>query len=134
MFVFQIHMISDNLKFYSALKTVGFMSKVTDSRTFPKIEKFIVFEKNQVHVTATTVVPMEPVTVETVTMEVATVEADNTTDCELSIYGCCPDNITAARGQDFQGCDNEPLSCEETTYGCCADGNTTGKRTWKSNF
>ena len=31
-------------------------------------------------------------------------------------FGCCPDNVTAARGQDNLGC-----GCTHSPYGCCAD-------------
>ena len=31
-------------------------------------------------------------------------------------FGCCPDNVTAARGQDFLGC-----GCTHSPYGCCND-------------
>ena len=31
-------------------------------------------------------------------------------------YGCCPDNVTAARGQDFLGC-----GCSHSPNGCCHD-------------
>lgn len=39
--------------------------------------------------------------------------------CQYSAYGCCPDNITAARGPDAEGC-----GCQYTKYGCCPNGYT----------
>ncbi len=36
--------------------------------------------------------------------------------CEFSEFGCCPDDLTAARGPDFAGC-----GCQSTEHGCCPD-------------
>uniref|UniRef100_K1PKN2 Papilin n=1 Tax=Magallana gigas TaxID=29159 RepID=K1PKN2_MAGGI len=41
--------------------------------------------------------------------------------CDDSLYGCCPDGITAASGQNYAGCaDEDP--CKKSTWGCCEDG------------
>lgn len=41
--------------------------------------------------------------------------------CDDSRYGCCPDGITAASGQNYAGCaDEDP--CKKSTWGCCEDG------------
>uniref|UniRef100_M4A409 Papilin n=1 Tax=Xiphophorus maculatus TaxID=8083 RepID=M4A409_XIPMA len=48
--------------------------------------------------------------------------------CSQSIYGCCPDGRTSARGPQGQGCPQTPTptpapsSCYQTSYGCCQDG------------
>ncbi|XP_062596568.1 papilin-like [Saccostrea cucullata] len=40
--------------------------------------------------------------------------------CDDSIYGCCPDGITAASGKNYEGCDSDP--CKNSRFGCCEDG------------
>jgi len=49
-------------------------------------------------------------------------------NCQESVYGCCPDGLTAAEGPNFVGCTvNDPIPtglCIESEYGCCADGIT----------
>ncbi|KAH9492395.1 hypothetical protein Btru_051007 [Bulinus truncatus] len=45
-------------------------------------------------------------------------------DCVGSNYGCCPDGITAAKGENNEGCDQQAPGCSGTTYGCCPDGVT----------
>ena len=48
--------------------------------------------------------------------------------CSSSRYGCCPDGVNAADGDNYFGC---PASdhiargaCIETDFGCCLDGIT----------
>lgn len=47
-------------------------------------------------------------------------------DCRNSIFGCCPDGITAAAGQNYENCDMIELdeNCSLSEYGCCSDGQT----------
>ncbi|XP_056151422.1 papilin [Lampris incognitus] len=48
--------------------------------------------------------------------------------CSQSIYGCCPDGRTSARGPQDQGCPQDPApSCTQTSYGCCQDGATAAQ-------
>ncbi|XP_050528636.1 papilin isoform X2 [Daktulosphaira vitifoliae] len=58
--------------------------------------------------------------------------------CKSSEFGCCPDDVTAATGPNFEGCDNFGFnnctadgndtdctpSCMETLFGCCDDNST----------
>ncbi|XP_063221793.1 papilin isoform X2 [Bacillus rossius redtenbacheri] len=41
--------------------------------------------------------------------------------CQLSAFGCCLDNSTAATGPFGKGCPH-PTTCAETQHGCCPDG------------
>ncbi|GBN51251.1 Papilin [Araneus ventricosus] len=43
-------------------------------------------------------------------------------DCSNSSFGCCPDNITLATGPDNEGC--FPEDCSNSTFGCCPDNET----------
>ncbi|XP_053376969.1 papilin-like [Mercenaria mercenaria] len=43
---------------------------------------------------------------------------DQQNDCRRSRFGCCPDGVTAARGNNNEGC---PNACKATLYGCCDD-------------
>jgi len=49
-------------------------------------------------------------------------------NCQESMYGCCPDGLTAAEGPNFVGCAiNDPIPtglCVESAFGCCIDGVT----------
>jgi len=49
-------------------------------------------------------------------------------NCQESLYGCCPDGLTAAEGPNFVGCaSNDPIPtglCIESEFGCCMDGVT----------
>lgn len=49
-------------------------------------------------------------------------------NCRASMYGCCPDGLTAAEGPNFLGCassDRIPVGlCIESEFGCCIDGVT----------
>lgn len=49
-------------------------------------------------------------------------------NCQESMYGCCPDGLTAAEGPNFVGCAiNDPIPtglCIESEFGCCIDGVT----------
>lgn len=40
--------------------------------------------------------------------------------CNMSDFGCCPDNITFATGPNLEGCSN----CSSSEFGCCADNMT----------
>lgn len=45
-----------------------------------------------------------------------------TTTCNDTRFGCCEDNVSVAKGKDFQGC---PTSqCKESLFGCCPDNKT----------
>jgi hypothetical protein len=39
--------------------------------------------------------------------------------CESTPFGCCPDDVTAAKGKDFKGC-----GCVASEFGCCPDNFT----------
>lgn len=41
--------------------------------------------------------------------------------CKKTKYGCCWDQITAAKGPFDKGCPT-PKTCKETLFGCCEDG------------
>ncbi|XP_066141086.1 papilin isoform X3 [Euwallacea fornicatus] len=41
--------------------------------------------------------------------------------CKKTTYGCCWDNIHAAKGPFNKGCPM-PKTCKESIYGCCPDG------------
>ncbi|XP_052766205.1 uncharacterized protein LOC128207366 isoform X2 [Mya arenaria] len=49
---------------------------------------------------------------------------DQQNDCRLSVYSCCPDGITPARGNNYLGC---PVACKNTNFGCCEDGITAAQ-------
>ncbi|XP_030037071.1 papilin [Manduca sexta] len=40
-------------------------------------------------------------------------------NCQLTSFGCCPDEVTVARGPNYEGC-----GCQYTAFGCCPDGQT----------
>ncbi|XP_068234682.1 papilin isoform X9 [Palaemon carinicauda] len=42
--------------------------------------------------------------------------------CLSSAFGCCPDHITEARGPHFQGC-----GCSYSAFGCCPDNVTVAR-------
>ncbi|CAF4798136.1 unnamed protein product [Pieris macdunnoughi] len=45
--------------------------------------------------------------------------------CELTLYGCCSsDNVTAALGNDQEGCPPPPPACKLSKFGCCDDNET----------
>lgn len=47
--------------------------------------------------------------------------------CQATLYGCCDDELTAAQGPNQEGCDEIEGSgepCNQTEYGCCSDGVT----------
>ncbi|XP_045527734.1 papilin isoform X3 [Pieris brassicae] len=47
------------------------------------------------------------------------------TSCELTLYGCCSsDNVTAALGNDQEGCPPPPPACKLSKFGCCNDNET----------
>ncbi|XP_043929994.1 papilin isoform X2 [Protopterus annectens] len=46
-------------------------------------------------------------------------------DCTRSLYGCCSDGQTSARGPGKEGCPVIP--CQETRHGCCPDGITAAQ-------
>lgn len=43
--------------------------------------------------------------------------------CKESRYGCCPDGLSPAQGNNNEGCPVEP--CADTLFGCCASDNKT---------
>lgn len=45
--------------------------------------------------------------------------------CAQSLYGCCPDGHTSARGLRNEGCSQS--DCIRTRYGCCLDGVTPAR-------
>ena len=51
--------------------------------------------------------------------------------CAASRYGCCPDGVSEAEGDNYLGCpSSDPIArgaCIETYYGCCIDGVTPAK-------
>ena len=51
--------------------------------------------------------------------------------CSATRYGCCPDGITEAEGDNYFGCPvGDTISrgaCVETEFGCCLDGQTSAK-------
>lgn len=42
--------------------------------------------------------------------------------CNNTKFGCCVDNVTLARGPNFEGCGE--LTCAASLYGCCKDRKT----------
>ncbi|XP_066978000.1 papilin isoform X20 [Macrobrachium rosenbergii] len=42
--------------------------------------------------------------------------------CLSSAFGCCPDHITEAKGPNFQGC-----GCAFSAFGCCPDNDTVAR-------
>lgn len=51
--------------------------------------------------------------------------------CENTEYGCCSDDVTAAKGPFKEGCID--VSCRESANGCCEDGVTPAKLLDKSD-
>jgi hypothetical protein len=52
------------------------------------------------------------------------------TDCSVSLYGCCSDGITLAVDLSHSNCpiiDDEETRCDDSEYGCCSDGVTLAK-------
>ncbi|XP_062568471.1 papilin-like, partial [Saccostrea cucullata] len=45
-------------------------------------------------------------------------------NCRNSLFGCCPDGRTPARGLNLEGCEG---TCKGTRYGCCPDQRTTAR-------
>lgn len=43
--------------------------------------------------------------------------------CKESLFGCCPDGVSPAQGENEEGCPVIP--CEETLFGCCTSDNKT---------
>lgn len=54
-------------------------------------------------------------------------------DCQASMYGCCPDNITPAEGPDLANCNlatdsfEFEESCDAAEFGCCPDNYSAAK-------
>ncbi|CAH1791827.1 unnamed protein product, partial [Owenia fusiformis] len=47
--------------------------------------------------------------------------------CRESAYGCCPDGMTASKGENNEGCpddEDEKTDCQQTEFGCCRDDKT----------
>ncbi|XP_055695924.1 papilin isoform X3 [Lutzomyia longipalpis] len=65
------------------------------------------------------------------TPEPKVTEESSVTDakfCAQSTYGCCPDGISEATGENFHGCDIiDEADCTKSFYGCCPDGRTPAK-------
>ena len=59
------------------------------------------------------------------------VQSPESEDCSQSAYGCCPDDVTEARGPDFAGCHQKDAIphgyCVESEFGCCPDGVTAAR-------
>ncbi|XP_061384586.1 papilin isoform X3 [Danaus plexippus] len=48
--------------------------------------------------------------------------------CNETLYGCCKsDNITAAEGNNQEGCPPPPPVCKSSEFGCCEDNETIAK-------
>lgn len=47
-------------------------------------------------------------------------------DCANSVFGCCPDGVSSALGEDYKGCALSSTDCSTTIFGCCPDGVTAG--------
>ncbi|KRT86056.1 hypothetical protein AMK59_2573, partial [Oryctes borbonicus] len=49
-------------------------------------------------------------------------------DCSQTIYGCCPDLVSSAEGENYKGCDLiHPTDCTKSYYGCCPDKKTSAQ-------
>ncbi|GJQ76338.1 hypothetical protein Trydic_g2060 [Trypoxylus dichotomus] len=49
-------------------------------------------------------------------------------DCSQTTYGCCPDLVSVAQGDNYKGCDLiYPTDCTKSSYGCCPDKKTAAE-------
>ena len=44
-----------------------------------------------------------------------------------TLYGCCADGQTAAKGIDGEGCPEHIYGCDKYGFGCCPDGVTSAQ-------
>ena len=44
-----------------------------------------------------------------------------------TLFGCCADGQTAARGSDGDGCPEHIYGCDRHGFGCCPDGSTSAE-------
>lgn len=62
---------------------------------------------------------------------VTTIEPEGTAtekDCALSTYGCCPDGVSEATGENFHGCSIiDETDCSKSYFGCCSDNKTAAR-------
>ncbi|XP_022911513.1 papilin isoform X2 [Onthophagus taurus] len=61
------------------------------------------------------------------TESLSTETTEESVDCNISEFGCCPDGVKIAQGENFKGCDIFKDDCNESLYKCCPDGVTSAR-------